>query len=149
MESKCSLCTFHLGDCWFGIAVEKVLEVMPAPPVTPVPLAPRAVAGLVNRRGQIVPVIDIGCRLGFPKQPAAVSRALVVVRSDDTMLGLLVDGAGEVVEAPEEAFEAAPANLPAESRDLVTRVCKLPGHLLHVLDVDRATGVEVAASLWQ
>jgi chemotaxis signal transduction protein len=50
---------------------------------------------------------------------------------------LLVDEIGEVVEAPAEAFEAAPADLPAESQELVPRVCKFPRRLLHALDLDR------------
>jgi chemotaxis signal transduction protein len=61
----------------------------------------------------------------------------VVVQNGSEAVGLLVDEVGEVVEAPEEAFETTPANLPVESQELVPRVCKFPRHLLHVLDLDR------------
>jgi purine-binding chemotaxis protein CheW len=137
MEANCRLCTFHLNRRWFGIAVERVQEVMPAPSVTPVPLAACGVAGLVNLRGQIVTVIDLWRRLGFRERPAPALPAMVIVRSENNVVGVLVDGVGEVVEEPAEAFEAAPANLPVESQELVPRVCKLPRHLLHVLDLDR------------
>jgi purine-binding chemotaxis protein CheW len=137
METKSRLCTFHLDGLWFGIAVERVQEVMSSLSITPVPLAPRGVAGLVNLRGQIMTVIDLWRRLGFWERPAAVLPAMVVVRSDNAVVGLLVDKVGEVVEASKEAFEAAPASLPGESRELVPRVCKFPRRLLHVLDLDR------------
>jgi purine-binding chemotaxis protein CheW len=137
MEAKCRLCTFHLNRRWFGIAVERVQEVMPAPSVTPVPLAPRGVAGLVNLRGQIVTVIDLWHGLGFRERPATGLPAMVMVRSENTLVGLLVDEISEVVAAPEETFEAAPVNLSVESQELVPKVCKLPRHLLHVLDLDR------------
>jgi purine-binding chemotaxis protein CheW len=137
METECRLCTFCLDHRWFGIAVERVQEAMPAPSVTPVPLAPCGVAGLVNVRGQIVTVIDLWRRLGFRERPDPALPAMVIVRSEDTVVGLLVDELGEVMEAPEEAFETTPASLPVESQQLVPKVCKLPRYLLHVLDLDR------------
>jgi purine-binding chemotaxis protein CheW len=137
MQTKCRLCTFHLDNLWFGIAVERVQEVISSAFITPVPLAPCGVAGLVNLRGQIVTVIDLWRRLGFPGQRATPFPTMLVVRNGSAAVGLLVDEIGEVVEAPEEAFEAAPANLPVESRELVPKVCKLSRYLLHVLDLDR------------
>jgi len=139
------LCTFHLDNYWFGVAVEKVQEVVSAPPVTPVPLAPCGVAGLVNLRGQIVTVMDLRRRLGLPERRPAAPLTIVVVQVGKTTIGLLVDEAGEVVEAPEEMFEVSPARLPPECQKLVPKVCKLPRHLLHVLDLDcvvRGDGAE-------
>jgi purine-binding chemotaxis protein CheW len=135
MEAK-RFCTFSLDRLWFGLPVGRVQEVISSPAITPVPLAPRAVAGLINLRGQIVTVIDLWLALGFEKRPAAMLPAMVVVRSENATLGLLVDEVGEVVEAPEDGFEAAPGNLPAGCRELVPRVCKFPGRLLHVVDLD-------------
>jgi len=142
LEGAGRICTFQLDHQWFGIAVERVQEVLPVPSITPVPLAPSAVAGLVNLRGQIVTVIDPRCRLGLPGRPACLSPVMVVVRSEDAVVGLLADEIGEVVEAPPEAFEAAPANLPVQLQQLVPEVCRIPGHLLHVLDLDAVLRVE-------
>jgi purine-binding chemotaxis protein CheW len=141
METDHALCTFQLDHRWFGIPVKLVQEVMPAPPVTPVPLAPCWVAGLVNLRGQVLTVIDLRRRLGLPERQAAVAEpVVVVVRSGSATVGLLVDEVGEVLEEPEEALTAAPANLLPESQQLVLKVCKLPRRLLQVLDLDRVVG---------
>jgi purine-binding chemotaxis protein CheW len=137
MEGKSRLCTFHLDSLWFGVAVERVQEVISSPAITTVPLATSGVAGLVNLRGQIVTAIDLWRRLGFPERPAAMSPAIVVIRSGNATAGLLVDKVGDVVEAPEEAFDAVPAHLRGELRELVPRVCRFPRRLLHVLDLDR------------
>ena len=62
------ICTFHVADQLFGISVHVVQEVLVAQTVTPVPLAPPAVQGVVNLRGQIVTVIDLRCRLELPPE---------------------------------------------------------------------------------
>jgi len=137
METNRRFCTFDLDGLWFGIPVERVQEVIVSPAVTPVPLAPRAVAGLANLRGQIVTVVDPQYGLGFEERPAAMRPAMVVVRSENANVGLLVDEIGEVVEAPDNGFEAAPGNLPAGPCELVPMVCKFPQRLLHLLDLDK------------
>jgi purine-binding chemotaxis protein CheW len=128
------LCTFYLDELWFGLGVASVQEVLPAPAITPVPLAPRAVAGLVNLRGQIVTAIDLRRRLGLAEHPAVAPLALLVVRHDDALVGLLVTRVGEVVERLEGGLETAPLG------ELVPAVCQFPGRLLHVLDVDKVVG---------
>src|SRR5271165_1325352 len=137
MDARRRFCTFNLDQLWFGIPVERVQEVIASPAVTPVPLAPRAVAGLANLRGQIVTVIDPRPCLGFEERPATMRPAMVVVRSENANVGLLIDEIGEVVEAPDNGFEAAPGNLPAGPCELVPMVCKFPQRLLHLLDLDK------------
>ncbi len=148
MEARRRFCTFNLDQLWFGIPVERVQEVFASSAVTPVPLAPCAVAGLINLRGQIVTVIDPRRRLGFAERPAAMKSTMVVVRSENANVGLLVDEIGEVVEAPDNSLEATPGNVPAGSRELVPSVCKFPEGLLHLLDLDgifRGSGPEVTS----
>ncbi len=137
MSAEDRFCTFYLDGLCFGIAVERVQEAIFSPTVTPVPLAPRAVAGLTNLRGQIVTVIDLPRCLGLEARSAVTSPAMVVVRSENFPMGLLVDELGEVVGAPEHLCEASPGNLPAELRKLVPAVCKLPRRVLHLLDLDK------------
>jgi purine-binding chemotaxis protein CheW len=131
-------CTFRLGDGHYGVALAHVQEVLRPLPVTRLPLAPRSIAGLMNLRGRIVPVVDVRELLGCDAVPDAAG-GLVVVQSDDGPVALLVDAIGDVRRA--EA-SAPPSALPAEpARDdggaLVERTLALPGELLVVLDLDR------------
>ena len=101
-------CTFYLDEVWFGLKVESVQEVLAAPAITPVPLAPHAIAGLVNLRGQIVTTIDLRRRLRFADRPSTPPPALLIVRYENGLIGLLVTRMDEVVEALQSGIETAP-----------------------------------------
>ncbi len=140
MAGERRFCTFYLDRLWCGIEVARAQEVVPSPAITPVPLAPVAVAGLVNLRGQILTVIDLGKRLGFEPDPTGSPPAMVVVGWQNSRVGLLVGQIGEVVAAPQDGCEPAPDNLPAGPREMVPEVCKFPLRLLHLLDLEEVLG---------
>ena len=131
-------CTCYLDDHLFGIEVEKVQEVIRHQEMTPVPLAPALIGGLINLRGQIVTAIDLRERLGLPQRSADVLPMNVVARAEDGAVSLLVDEIGDVVEVSEEAFEPPPDTLQGDARELVHGVYKLPSRLLHVLALGKA-----------
>ncbi|HYH00133.1 MAG TPA: chemotaxis protein CheW [Terriglobales bacterium] len=131
-------CTFYLDGLFFGIEVHKVQEVLRHQQTTPVPLAGTVVAGLINLRGQIVTAIDLRRRLGLPERSADRLPMNVVVRTDESVVSLLVDEIGDVVEVEEEAFESVPDTLTGESRQLVHGVYKLKDKLLLVLNTTLA-----------
>jgi purine-binding chemotaxis protein CheW len=143
MADAKQLCTFTVGGRSFGIDVARVQEVIRFQPMTRVPLAPPVVRGLINLRGQIVTAVDLRRRLGLEDRPAGVLPMNVVVRTDDTMVSLLVDEIGDVIEAPDEGMERPPDTLEGPARELVRGVLKLRDRLLLVLDTDRAIAVGV------
>ena len=130
-------CTFYLDGLLFGIEVEKVQEVIRHQSMTPVPLAPKLIGGLINLRGQIVTAIDLRLRLALPERKSEDLPMNVVARSEDGAVSLLVDEIGDVVEVSEEAFEPPPDTLQGESRELVRGVYKLKDRLLHALRLER------------
>jgi purine-binding chemotaxis protein CheW len=142
-------CTFHLGSLYLGLEVLRVQEVIRAQDMTRVPLAPRAVAGLVNLRGQIVTAIDLRRRLGLPDRTAGAEVMNVVIRTDDGAVSLLVDEIGDVCEVDADAFEAPPETLAGSARGLIRGVYKLQERLLLVLDDTRAVTLEPLAGLEQ
>ncbi len=131
-------CTFFLDGSLFGVPVPQVQEVIRFQPITLVPLAPPAVAGMINLRGQIVMAIDLRRRLGLEKRPAGELPMNVVVRTDDAAVSLLVDEIGDVIEVQESTFEESPETLRGAVRFMILGVHKLQGRLLHLLDTDRA-----------
>ena len=139
-------CTFHVGTLFLGIEVLAVQEVIWAQAMTRVPLADRAVRGLVNLRGQIVTAIDLRERLGLP--PLAGDRAAtnVVVRTDDGPVSLLVDEIGDVLDTEEADYEDPPETLDPGAREFIRGVYKLPDRLLLVLDTEKALGLELASA---
>ncbi len=132
------LCTFKAGDRWLGIEVARVQEILRARPVTPVPLAPAVVAGLVNLRGQIVTAVDLRRRLELAEQEQERDPAQVVVHGAEGAVSLLVDEVGDVLEVAEDDFEPPPPTLTGAARELIVGAWKLPDRLLLALDVDAA-----------
>jgi purine-binding chemotaxis protein CheW len=128
-------CTFRLGDLLIGIDVRRVQEVLKHDQMTPVPLAPPEVRGLINLRGQIVTAVDLRLQLGLPA--AGDLAASVVIRAGEETFSLLVDAVGDVVAPPEGDFEPVPAGVPKRVCQVVLGAFKLSGGLLLVLDVDR------------
>jgi purine-binding chemotaxis protein CheW len=135
------LATFTLADHLYGLLVSEVQEVLQTQHVTPVPLAPGAVHGLMNLRGEVVLVIDLRTRLSLPERAGSEPPMNVVVRVDGEVISLLVDKIGDVVDVDEQIFEVPPETLSGPPRELIRGAYKLQGRLLLALDLDRAVTV--------
>ena len=128
------LCTFKVGDLYFGVDVLRVQEVIREQEMTPVPLAHGVITGLSNLRGQIVTAIDMRARLNLKKREFGEDVMNVILTSDEGALSLLVDEIGDVIEVKSELFERPPGTLQSPVKNIVTGVHKLEGSLL--LEVD-------------
>ncbi|HJX44923.1 MAG TPA: chemotaxis protein CheW [Geodermatophilus sp.] len=134
------LATFRLDGDLYGVEVEHVQEVLKSQGLTRVPLAPPAVAGLINLRGQVVTAIELRERLGRPPRPAGHDAVVIVVRLHGEAVSLLVDSIADVVDVDAADFEAPPDTLDGQARELIRGAYKLDGTLLLALDVHRAVG---------
>lgn len=144
MPDTSQFCTFCLDRMLFGVEVHQVQEVIRYQQMTRVPLASRAVRGLINLRGQIVTAIDLRRRLDLPERPSDQLPMNVVVRTAEGLVSLLVDDIGDVLEVEEESFERPPETLKGVARELIRGAYKLKDRLLLALDTERAVqlGVE-------
>lgn len=141
MPTSSQLCTFFLDKQMFAIDVQTVQEVIRYQQMTDIPLAPDAVCGLINLRGQIVTAIDLRKRLGLPNRPEGQLPMNVVVRSDDGAVSLLVDQIGDVQESDLENFESPPETLRGGARQLIRGAYKMKDRLLLILDTERVIDV--------
>lgn len=130
------LCTFFLDDRMFGLDVLRVQEINRIQQLTPVPLAPPAVRGLINLRGQIVTAIDLRERLGFPPRDPASRPVNIIIPSDDGPVSFLVDDVGDVIDVDDRDFEPPPATLDPAAKAFTRGVYKLPDRLLLVLEIE-------------
>lgn len=138
MSTKHQFCTFYVDNLFLGINVQQVQEVIRYQAMTRVPLAPTAIRGLINLRGQIVTAIDMRSWLGLPPRPLQELPMNVVVRDGDNAVSLLVDRIGDVLEADDELYELPPSTVRASVRGLIMGAYKLPDRLLLILDTGRA-----------
>lgn len=87
------------GGAAHAIPAEQIVEVLRMVAVTPVPDGPSWALGVVDRRGEPLPVIDLAGRLGLPTSEPGLDSRLVVCRADDRTFGLVVDGTDGVVDS--------------------------------------------------
>jgi purine-binding chemotaxis protein CheW len=136
------LCTFHVGELYLGIEVERIQEVLRGVAVTPVPKAPPEVHGLINLRGRIVTAVCLRTVFGLPADERQHPPAMVVLDNGDELISLVVDHAGDVVTVRDVDFEEPPETLQAGARRLIRGAYKLEYRLLLVLDVEHIARLE-------
>lgn len=133
--------TFELADLYLGLPATSVQEVLRSQPVTDVPLAPSAVRGLMNLRGQIVILVDLRRRFGLADAADGSRPVNVLIHSNDELVSLLVDRVGDVLDIEPSAFEPVPETLDAETRSLLRGALQVSHRLLLELDPIRASYV--------
>jgi purine-binding chemotaxis protein CheW len=138
--------TFEVAGQLFGVEVQTVQEVLSYNEYTPVPLAPPAVGGLFNLRGQVIAAVDLRVQLGMARQELDGPVMNVILRSggDGEPVSLLVDRIGEVVDLDDDTFEPPPDTLSGPTRELVVGTFKLDGRLMLALDVNQAADTQRA-----
>lgn len=136
MSTRKQLATFTVDGLELGIDVCCVREVVRSRPITEVPLAPVAVAGLINLRGEIVTAIDLRCRLSLRPFPADARPMNVIVHDGDAFVSLLADAVGDVVSVDASTFEPTPHTLGAGARRFLAGAYKLERGLLLVVDTE-------------
>ena len=128
--------TFYISNRWYGIDVIRVQEVVRPMPITPIPLAPPYVAGLINLRGQIVTAINIRNLFGLSDAPPDQFMN-VVCKYESTMVSFQVDEIGDVIEVTVADFESLPQTIPNEIKRFLFGIYKVPGSLLSAIDIDK------------
>jgi purine-binding chemotaxis protein CheW len=137
--------TAMIGGQLFGMPILRVQDVFITERLTRVPLAPPEIAGVLNLRGRIVTLIDMGGRLGLGVRDGAAPLMAIGVESRGESYGLLVDSVGEVLKLDDNAREPNPINLDPRLARVSTGIYRLEGQLLMVVDIDRILDIGVKA----
>ncbi len=140
-----SLVVFRIGEQEFAIGVAAVQRVVRAVEISPMPEAPRGVRGVINLQGRIVPVFDLGVRLGQPAREVRASDHLLVARTSWRKVALLVDSVEGVVAG--QSAEITPAAEFLPELESVSGVMKLDDGLVVVHDIERFLTIENHAAL--
>jgi purine-binding chemotaxis protein CheW len=143
-EATEHLATFFLEAEEYGVDVRLVQEIIRVSEITQVPRSPGFVKGVINLRGRIVPVVDLKRKLGLGEvdEGARPSR-IVVARLKDRLVGLLVDGAHQVLKVPVSTIEPAPEEVVAKGADYIRGVAKLDQRLIILMDLHKVLSKEL------
>jgi purine-binding chemotaxis protein CheW len=145
--------TFRLGDRLFGLDLMMIREINRILDITPVPHARDHIRGLINLRGQIVTILDLGVRLGLPRLDIGEESHNVILKTNaelatarqagsgknfstsTDLVGFLVDAIGDVVEADDSSIEPPSANVSEAESQFLSGVIKTDTGLLVLLDI--------------
>jgi purine-binding chemotaxis protein CheW len=128
------LATFFVRDALCALDAAGIQEVIRLGPLTPVRHSPSDVAGILNLRGKIVTILDLGLRLGFPQAVPGPESRIFIMEDRNEFVGLLVDRVDEVVEVSREEWQAPPANVRGLQGRFFQGVCRAGGRAITVLD---------------
>lgn len=112
-EEEMRVCLFSMGEDLYAIPVELLAEIIIPLKIFPVPTTPSHVLGVINLRGNIIPIVDIRPTLSLP-QSSAVGQ-IAIVRHEAMTLGIVVDSVSEVVGVPESSVQSIPSDSNARS----------------------------------
>jgi purine-binding chemotaxis protein CheW len=133
---------FGIGDAEYVLPADEVLHVETYAGATHVPGAPPHVAGVMQIRRRVVPIVDLRVRFGLARIEPTLDSRVVVVREDERTVGLLVDRAREVVELSKEQFQPPPELVARESRGFVRAVARAGERLVMLIDCEKVIGEE-------
>ncbi len=149
-----------LGEHRYGVTIDRVREILKSSQLTALPLMPAFVLGVMNLRGAVVPVIDLGARLGLSSATLTRRSCVVIVelpgndsRSAQTF-GLMVDAVHEVADIPPSGLESVPSLGTDIRGDYLEGMARLRGEIVPVLALERvldedALTLEIASHVRQ
>src|SRR5215469_1481063 len=134
--------SFQLGSEEYGVDISQVQEIIRMVEITHVPRAPRFMEGVINLRGQLIPIIDLRTRFGMPRIDASKSTRIVVTEIGSKRVGIVVDSVSEVLNLPIENVEDAPEMVAGVGTEYIQGVGKLGERLIIMLDLTMVISTE-------
>jgi len=130
------LATFYIGEALCGMDILEIQEINKHMEMTVVPQSPDYVMGILNLRGQIVTIIDLGKKLGLASTELGEETRNIIVTSKGEHIGLVVDRICDVVEASQDMVEKPPANIGAIQGSFFEGVFKTENSLIGILNLE-------------
>ncbi len=143
-EKLMQLVGFVIGREMFGVDILMVQEIIRETPITPIPNAPDFIEGVINLRGNIIPVIDLRRRLNLRHAGAPDGNIwIMILNVEGRVTGFIVDSVTQVLKVPANSIKPPPDIVVSGLHSqYITGVCRIDQRLLILLDFDRILLVE-------
>jgi purine-binding chemotaxis protein CheW len=142
--------TFTLGEEVFALDIGKVREVLDYTTVTRVPRTPEFMCGVINLRGNVVPVVDMRLKFGMPATEKGVNTCIIIVEvtvdSETTVIGALADSVREVLDLGPEQIEQTPRMGTRLNIDFIRGMGKQGDGFVMILNIDRIFSADELAA---
>jgi purine-binding chemotaxis protein CheW len=143
--------TFQLSEEGYGIGILKVREIIGMLPVTPVPQTPMFLKGVINLRGQVIPVVDLRLKFGLPEEEYTERTSIIVVEvkglTANIPIGIVVDTVSEVINIQAKEIEPAPAFGSTIDTNFILGMAKTGDGVKILLNIDFVLSAEELGAL--
>jgi len=129
--------TFRIAKEIYGVDIHQVQEIIMMQDITQIPHAHDFVEGVLNLRGNVIPVVDLRRRLNFEPQEYGRNTRIVVVSVEEKIIGIIVDKVEEVTELSSDCIEPPPAMLSGIGREYLKGVGKRNDRIIILLDINK------------
>jgi purine-binding chemotaxis protein CheW len=130
------LISFMVGAEEYGLEILRVKEVIRVREITRLPRSPSFVKGIINLRGDVIPIIDLRDKFGLSAQEQTAMTRVIVVDVEGKLIGMVVDSASQVVRVPAAQIDPPPPVVGGLSARYVKGVGKLDDRLIILLNID-------------
>lgn len=134
--------TFALADEAYGVGIGMVTEIVGMQKIMPVPDVPTYVRGVINLRGQVIPLMDMRLRFGMEERAYDERTVVIVLDLSDGPLGLIVDGVREVLDIPADNIDPPSRLGRSTGRSVVCGLGRVADHVVILIDVHALLGDE-------
>jgi purine-binding chemotaxis protein CheW len=127
---------FRAGGLEFCINIMSVREIRGWTPATAIPRAPAYIRGVINLRGVVLPIVDLGSRLGLPGTEPTARHVIIVAQVGERAAGLLVDSVSDILSVEEQSIQPTPDVASNMARTFVRGVIAMDGRMISVITLD-------------
>jgi purine-binding chemotaxis protein CheW len=136
--------TFGLADEIYGLEILKVREIIGMMDITSVPRTPEEVVGVINLRGNVIPIIDLRLKFGMPPEERTEETCMIVVDVEGVQMGVVVDRVLEVLDIPAGGIQDAPSFGVDVNTDFILGIGKAGDRVTILLDIARVLNTAAA-----
>ena len=137
LANRRELISFRIGEQEFCVDIMAVREIRGWTPATPLPQSPAFIAGVINLRGAVLPIMDLAARLGFSSSVTSARSVIIVVKVGERMVGLLVDAVSDILMITDDMVQVAPDVACDRVRSFVRGLISLEGRMISLIGLDR------------
>ncbi len=134
-SSIIQLVSFTIDDVEYGIGILSVHDIQRVPNITRLPNVPHFVKGVMNYRGNVIPIIDARKRFGFPKAKLTELSRVIVIETNEKLVGLLVDNVHQVVRISEKNVDPPSSLIEGISEEFITGIGRLNDRLIIIMNI--------------
>ncbi|MFC1668905.1 chemotaxis protein CheW [Spirochaetota bacterium] len=127
--------SFMLEDVEYGIEILTVHEILRIPDMTRLPNVPSFIIGVINLRGNIIPVVDVRERFSIPQKEYTEQTRIIVIETDDKLVGLLVDYVHQVVRIPQSHIDEPSDLIEGVSEEFISGIARMRDRLIVILNI--------------